>query len=146
MAVPGVVATAAHGRMIFGHTVLNPGRQGVQMTAKMVVLAAILSIGLLAASGKTFASSGNPVMYLAWQPATEVLEYHSCGAGDACWVAHVKSRKTKQRIAMLRCDGEKLFSGVAGQPEAMVAGDCHQFERENKFQRIPAALRALLQR
>ena len=116
------------------------------MRAKITVLVSILSIVLLASSGEALASSGNPIMHLAWKPATEILEYHSCGAADACWVAQVKNKKTKKRIVTLRCDGEKLFSSVGEHPEAIAAEDCHKFENENKFQVIPAALRTLLHR
>lgn len=116
------------------------------MMAKISMPISILSIVLWAFGGEALASSGNPVMRLEWRPATEILEYHSCGSADKCWVAEVKHKKTKKRIAMLRCDAEKLLSSVGKHPEVVAAEDCSRFENENKFQVIPADLRALLQR
>jgi len=116
------------------------------MRVKKAALLSILPIALSASSGEVFASSGNPIMQLAWTPKTEVLEYHSCGAADACWVAQVKNKQTKKRIAILRCDGEKLFSSVGRRAETNTAEDCHKFENDHKFQEIPEALRELLNR
>ena len=106
----------------------------------------MLSMLLFTVGGESLASSGNPLMQLAWKPKTEVLEYHSCGAADACWVAQIKNKKTKKRIAVLRCDGEKLFSILGKHQEITSAEDCHRFENGNKFQEIPKALRKLLHR
>lgn len=116
------------------------------MSATRSVLVSILSVMLSTAGEKSLAASGNPLMQLAWKPKTEVLEYHSCGAADACWVAQIKNKKTRKRIAVLRCDGEKLFSILGKQPEIIAADDCRRFENENKFQEIPKALRTLLHR
>ena len=116
------------------------------MRANKITLISILPVVLLSFSGAILASSGNPVVRLAWKPPAEILEYHSCGAADACWVAQVKNMKTKRKIATLRCDGEKLFSSVGKHAEVIAAEDCHRFESENKFQVIPEALRTLLRR
>lgn len=113
-------------------------------TVNKKVLLAILPIALLSFSGEVLASSGNPIVQLPWKPGTEILEYHSCGAADACWVAQVKNKKTKKRIAVLRCDGEKLFSSLGRHPETIAAENCHQFETDNKFKEITEVLRALL--
>jgi hypothetical protein len=116
------------------------------MNVKTTALILMLSISHVSSDQEALASSGNPIIYIAWDPTTEILEYHSCGAADACWVAQVKNKKTKQRIAVLRCDGEKPFSRIGKSPEAIAAEDCHRFENEDKFQQIPAELRTLLHR
>lgn len=116
------------------------------MKANKAVLLSILALALFAFSEWVLASSGNHIVQLSWGSKAEVLEYHSCGAADVCWVAQVKNKKTKKRIAMLRCDGERLFSRVGRNPEAIAGEDCHKFESENKFQEIPATLRALMHR
>ena len=116
------------------------------MKARQAAWFAMLQLTLCGFSSEAPASSGNPIQHLAWQPKTEVLEYHACGAADACWVAELKNRKTKKRIAVLHCDGEKLLSGVGKRAETVAAPDCHGFEGEDKFQQIPAALRTMLQR
>lgn len=115
-------------------------------TVNQAILVAILPITLLSVSGKALASGGNPIIQLPWEPKTETVEYHSCGAADACWVAQVKNRKTKKRIALLRCDGEKLFSGMGRHPETIAAENCHQFETDDKFNEITATLQTLLGR
>lgn len=92
------------------------------------------------------ASSGNPVTRLEWEPRTEVLEYRSCGAADACWIAEVKNKRTKRLIAKIRCDSEQLFAAVGKTPETLLASDCRKFETDDKFAEIPSALRVLLKR
>lgn len=116
------------------------------MSAKKPAVMVMLSVALFTVGEVSLASSGNPPNQLAWRPKTEVLEYHSCGAADACWVAQVKNKKTKKRVALLRCDGEKLFSILGKHPEIVAAENCHLFENESKFQEIPKALRTLLNR
>lgn len=111
-----------------------------------IALVSMLSVTIMASGGEAFGSSGNVITHLAWKPKTEVLEYHSCGAADACWQAQVKNKKTKKRIATLRCDGEKLFSSFGKYPETITAPDCNHFENKDKFQLIPEKLRSLLHR
>jgi len=116
------------------------------MTTKNV---AGLSVLLAASSvfiGEAVASSGNAIVRLDWEPRSEILEYYSCGAADACWVARVKSKASNYRIAELRCDSEQLFAKVGKHPEAVVADNCRKFETEGKLREIPSALRLLLNR
>ena len=108
---------------------------------------AVLAFMLLAFTGQAIAARGKPITRIdEWKPTTEILEYHSCGMADMCWVAEVKNKKTKRRVASLRCDGEKLFSILGKHPEIVAAENCHLFENESKFQEIPKALRTLLNR
>ena len=116
------------------------------MSAMKATLVAVLSVVLFTVGEESLAASGNPLMQLAWKPKTEFLEYHSCGAADACWVAQIKNKKTKKRIALLRCDGEKFFSILEKHSEIIAADDCRRFENGNKFQEIPKTLRTLLHR
>lgn len=101
---------------------------------------------LIFASDLSIASSGNSVTQIAWHPRWEILEYRSCGAADACWIANVKNRKTNRSVATLRCDGEKLYSRVGEGPERLEAENCYAFESEEKFQVIPRTLEKLLHR
>lgn len=66
---------------------------------------------------------------LDWGRPGETLQYRSCGCADSCWVAEVKSRRTGQTLARLRCDCERLFSqvGVRG-AEVERAPSCSAFE------------------
>lgn len=85
---------------------------------------------------------------LDWGRPGEVLEYRSCGCADSCWVAEVKNRRTRQTVASLRCDCERLFSrvGVRG-PEVQRAASCSAFEGvADKPGAIRQALEELLQR
>lgn len=66
---------------------------------------------------------------LDWGRPGEVLEYRSCGCADSCWVAQVKNRRTRQTLATLRCDCERLFSRVGARgPEVPRAASCAAFE------------------
>jgi hypothetical protein len=57
-----------------------------------------------------YASSGEKIRtHLAWKNPKEVVEYHSCGCGDACWVAELKNKKNHQTKLRLKCDCEKLY-------------------------------------
>ena len=66
---------------------------------------------------------------LDWGRPGETLQYRSCGCADSCWVAEVKNRRTRQTLARLRCDCERLFSqtGARG-PEVERAPNCSAFE------------------
>lgn len=116
------------------------------MKAKNFLLALAFFASFSIVADGAFASSGNERIQLGWTPRTEILEYHSCGAADACWVAQIKKRGTQKFVAEIRCDGEKLFSRVWNKAETLVAEDCSQFENENKFLEIRHAFRALLKR
>ncbi|WP_137925495.1 hypothetical protein [Cupriavidus sp. 2SB] len=116
------------------------------MRGKNPVLACVLLLALTVVAHEAAASSGNRVALLEWEPRTEVLEYRSCGAADACWIAEVRNKRTKRLVAKLRCDSEQLFAKVGKRPETLVAPDCRKFETESKFTEIPSALRVLLER
>jgi len=58
---------------------------------------------------EVLASGGTGEYELDWPVRGEFLAYHSCGCADACWVAEVRSRRTKAVKARLRCDCEKLY-------------------------------------
>jgi hypothetical protein len=118
----------------------------VRMSVRKTILVFILPLVLLTLSAKLLASSGNPKAQLAWEPKTEILEYYSCGAADACWVAEVKNKQTKKRVVQLRCDSEQLFSSLGHSPEVVVAENCQQFEDDHKFQEITNVLHRLLNR
>lgn len=102
---------------------------------------------LVAACSSVIASAGGgTVTVIPWKPSKEILEYHSCGSADKCWVAELKNKKTKKLVAKIRCDGEKLFWSKGNQPEMVAADDCKGFEKENKFEEIQTAFRRLLHR
>lgn len=88
--------------------------------AAAALLLALLSSALWAAGG---------TYPLEWGRSVEVLEYRSCGCADSCWVAEVKNRRTRQTLATLRCDCERLFSRVGARgPEVQRAPHCAAFE------------------
>ena len=116
------------------------------MKFRELMIFSLLSIVWGAGSSEVLASGGNPVSQLEWKFKKEVLEFHSCGSADACWIAEVKQKKSKRTIAKLRCDGENLFSKVGEKAETEVVDGCAPFEGDNKFQEIPEALRKLLGR
>ena len=60
------------------------------------------------------AAGGTGVYELPWLNSQETLEYHSCGCADSCWVAEVRSRKTRQLKAKLRCDCKLLYLTLDG--------------------------------
>lgn len=85
---------------------------------------------------------------LDWAHPGETLEYRSCGYADSCWVAEVKNRRTRQTLARLRCDCERLFSqtGARG-PEVERAPSCAAFGgTADKPGAIREALEKLLKR
>ncbi|WP_343650721.1 hypothetical protein [Herbaspirillum sp.] len=107
----------------------------------------LLAFILSASTEQASAARGEPITRIdGWKPTTEILEYHSCGMADMCWVAELRNKKTRKRIAALRCNGEKLFSILGREPEKIAAANCHAFEDKDKFEQIPRAFRTLLNR
>ncbi|MDP4077095.1 hypothetical protein [Acidovorax sp. A1169] len=103
---------------------------------------------LALASPALWASGGTGTYPLDWGRPGETLEYRSCGCADSCWVAEVKNRRTRQTLARLRCDCERLFSqtGPRG-PEVERASSCAAFEgTADKPGAIRQALEKLLKR
>ena len=102
---------------------------------------------LLALASPTLSAAGGAYP-LDWGRSGEVLEYRSCGCADSCWVAEVKNRRTRQTLATLRCDCERLFSRVGARgPEVQRAPNCAAFEvTADKPDAIRQALEELLGR
>lgn len=96
---------------------------------------------LLAAA--TAAQAGAPYD-LPWPTPGQSLRYQSCGCADACWTAELRDPRAQRPLARLRCDCETLFSTVGQAAEQQAAPNCQAFEGEDKFSRIPAAMRALI--
>ncbi len=70
---------------------------------------------------------------LNWGSSDEVLEYHSCGCSDSCWVAEVLDKKTRQIKARLRCDCEKSYfsigaNKIGSKSEHIYEKSCSRFE------------------
>lgn len=87
------------------------------------LLAAALLAGLIATPA--FASGGTGTYRLPWNTKGQVLEYRSCGCGDSCWVAQVRSVQTKAVVATLRCDCEQLhYSTKTHARERQMPGAC----------------------
>jgi hypothetical protein len=103
-------------------------------TAAMVLLLA------LASPAPWAADNAYP---LDWARPGETLQYRSCGCADSCWVAEVRNRRTRQTLASLRCDCERLFSRVGARgPETERAPSCAAFEGTADK---PAAIRKALE-
>lgn len=85
---------------------------------------------------------------LDWGRPGETLQYRSCGCADSCWVAEVKNRRTRETLATLRCDCERLFSQVGTRnAEVERATSCSAFEgAADKPGAIRQALEELLGR
>lgn len=86
---------------------------------------------------------------LEWGNSTEVLEYRSCGCADSCWVAEIKSKKTRRLMARLRCDCEKSYfsigsSKIGGRSERIYENNCSRFENDDKFKAINESMKQLL--
>jgi hypothetical protein len=93
------------------------------------------------------AFGGHEIQELDWNNPTETLKYHTCGCADSCWVAEVRSRKTNQLKARLACDCEKLYVSLdAKTPDRIYKNDCSEFETDEKFKKIPRAMKSLLNR
>ncbi|MES2610820.1 MAG: hypothetical protein V4679_11305 [Pseudomonadota bacterium] len=102
---------------------------------------------LLALASPTLWAAGGAYP-LDWGRSGEVLEYRSCGCADSCWVAEVKNRRTRQTLARLRCDCERLFSQVGTRgAEKERAPSCSAFEgTKDKQSAIRQELERLLGR
>ncbi|MDD2933595.1 MAG: hypothetical protein PHO76_06875 [Methylotenera sp.] len=86
---------------------------------------------------------------LEWGNSTEVLEYRSCGCADSCWVAEIKSKKTRRLKARLRCNCEKTYfsigsSKIGGGSERIYENNCSRFENDDKFKAINETMKQLL--
>jgi hypothetical protein len=89
------------------------------------------------------ASTGNGKYMLPWGNPAEKLLYHSCGCGDACWVAEVKSKKTNFTQATLKCDCENMYFSTKKTKEKMLTDlSCSKFETNEK----PRLIRLELER
>lgn len=62
-----------------------------------------------------FAAGGTGEYELPWPHQGEVLMYHSCGCGDACWVAEVRERRSRKVLNRLGCDCSSLSYAAGGQ-------------------------------
>jgi hypothetical protein len=92
-----------------------------------------------------YAGGGTGVYDLEWKNPSEVLEYHSCGCADACWIAEVKDRKTKKLKARLRCDCERLYYRPGRDAsERLHAKSCAVFDVPNKPEMIQKTMSKLL--
>lgn len=93
------------------------------------------------------ASSGTGIYTLAWPYPSEVIEYHSCGMADACWVAELKDTAHGDIKIRLRCDGEKLYITLGSQKaEALYRDSCAAFagtEINSKSAAIMQTMKAL---
>jgi hypothetical protein len=106
-----------------------------------------LVLFLFAASIQSVGASTMGIVELDWEPHSETLLYNSIGCADECWVAKVKNRKTKKIIAELRCDGVdkmSLYLTIGKHPRKKVADTCEEFEKSDKFEAIPKALKRLI--
>lgn len=123
-------------------SLLNMPKRLTQLIATLL----LLSIPLAAT-----ASCCDGVGTADWDGPGEVLEYHSCGCADACWVAEVRHRKTQRLKARLRCDCEKAYfsvgpSKIGGPAEQVFENSCTRFEQDDKFAAINKALKRILKR
>ncbi|PJI97543.1 hypothetical protein CLU85_2335 [Acidovorax sp. 69] len=111
-----------------------------------LVIAALGCAGAIAPRGAQ-AGGGTGSYPLGWSRPGEVLEYRSCGCADACWVAQVKNRQTRQTLAALRCDCAKAYATVGARGrERVYAETCAAFEAGDKSTAIQQSLEALLDR
>jgi hypothetical protein len=91
------------------------------------------------------ASSGNRIQKLDWSKKSEVLEYHSCGCADSCWIAELKNKRTKKVMARLRCNCEKIFSlSPRSKDEVIFRADCKMFEGMDKLDVITSEIKKLM--
>lgn len=74
-------------------------------------------------------SFGSQVYNLDWNDPREVLEYHSCGCADSCWIAELKDKKKKSLKIRLRCDCERLYVAYKSlKKERVYKTNCDVFE------------------
>lgn len=104
-------------------------------------------ITLLAGSSQLWASGGTGEYMLDWPVRGEQLAYHSSGCADACWVAEVRKKTTRQVRARLRCDGEQLYFSQTGKSiEQLLPERCASYnDSDDKPKLIAATLTTLLQ-
>jgi hypothetical protein len=120
---------------------------------------ALPSLLFFCSSLAAYGAGGTGIYELDWDNPSEVLEYHSCGCGDACWVAELRNRKTKQLKARLACDCEKLYASFAeaehggtfveSKSNRVIRDNCSAFEthEENaKPKEIAKTMKSLLKR
>lgn len=89
-------------------------------------------IALLAGSGQLWASGGTGEYTLNWPVRGELLAYHSNGCADACWVAEVRKKSTRQVRARLRCDGDGLYFSRQGKDkEQLLPEGCASYNDSN---------------
>ncbi len=85
---------------------------------------------------------------LDWDNSNEVLEYHSCGCADSCWVAEVLNKKKRTLKIRLSCDCEKLYVNYkTNENKKLLKNDCNDFndvEVNGKSRAITAKMHSLL--
>lgn len=121
----------------------------MQNRAMQLLAHRALALLLVAASGVGRAAGGTPPTPIPWPHPGELARYHSCGCGDACWVAEVVDRKTTRVKARLRCDCEALrFNATpADAAKEVELGRCDALnDRADKPDAIRARLEALVPR
>jgi hypothetical protein len=102
------------------------------MTTPRIVAGVLLAF--MAISASVFAAGGTGKYTLPWNVKGQVLEYHSCGCADACWIAEVRNTQTKTVVARLRCDCEQLYFSTKGQTqEQKIPQACAQLENKPEF-------------
>ena len=100
-------------------------------------LALVCALGGVAA-----ARAGSGIYPLDWENPAEVLEYHSCGCADSCWVAELRDVRTRELRARLRCDCERMYVALdAKTPDQLYADNCAAFEVDE----VGAKPRAIIQ-
>ena len=109
------------------------------------LMPALLAAALLTMPGAMArAAGGTPEYTLDWDGPREVLAYRSCGCGDACWRAQVRSTvRPRQVKATLRCDCEKLLFALGpGPADQVYQASCQAMEGDDK----PAVIKRELER
>jgi len=118
---------------------------------------AFSSLLFFCSSLAAYGAGGTGIAELDWDNPSEVLEYHSCGCGDACWVAELRNRKTRQLKVRLACDCEKLYASfteakpsdkfIQSDSNRVIRDDCSVYEthEENaKPKAIAKTMKSLL--
>ncbi|MFZ6679769.1 hypothetical protein [Undibacterium sp. Tian12W] len=100
-------------------------------------LTQITLIALLTCSAIAWASGGTGEYTLNWPVRGELLAYHSSGCADACWVAEVRKKSTRQVRARLRCGGDQLYFSRAGKgKEQLLSEGCASYNDSNDKPRL----------
>lgn len=100
-----------------------------------------LGVGLLMWVGLVEASYPPVVYSVPWSRPGEYATYQSCGCGDACWVAEVKSRLTHRMLARLSSDCQQVYFRRRGGSPRVLGLTVDRFEQEDKFALIARVLR-----